>query len=162
MVALAKEIHGGLVPETTCHENVEGADPPLTFYSKPFLRGSALVEVQSVEVEMIDDEEMRYEMLIRHLARYISISTGKCRKVLLLTFSRHFARCWSNPQPLDLQVQIARRDRIRNQLSKFVEETSASILSKSTLSSLIDSLASRLPSSPHSRRLFNNQHPRRR
>ncbi|KAK7702005.1 hypothetical protein SLS64_009866 [Diaporthe eres] len=35
----------------------------------PYLRGTALVEVQSVEVEMSNDEEGKHEMLIRHLGR---------------------------------------------------------------------------------------------
>lgn len=69
MVGLAKKIHGDLVPESVCHGDVEGADPPLSIYSMPYLRGSALVAVQSVEVEMSGEEEAKHEMLIRHLAR---------------------------------------------------------------------------------------------
>lgn len=69
MVELARKIHGELVPELTCHGNVEGADPPLTIYSMTYLRGSALVEVQSVEVDMSSDEESKHERLIRHLAQ---------------------------------------------------------------------------------------------
>lgn len=69
MVGLAKKIHGDLVPDSTCHGDVEGADPPLYIYSMPYLRGSALVEAQSVEVEISGEEEARHEMLIRHLAR---------------------------------------------------------------------------------------------
>lgn len=69
MVGLAKKIHGDLVPESVWHGNVEGSDPPLSIYSMPYLRGSALVEVQSVEVEMSSDEEAKHEMLFKHLAR---------------------------------------------------------------------------------------------
>lgn len=69
MVGLAKKIHGDLVPESVCHGNVKGADPPLSIYSMPHLRGSALVEVQSAEVELGSDEEAKHETLIRHLAR---------------------------------------------------------------------------------------------
>ena len=45
VVKLAKKIHGDLVPESTCHGNVEGADPPLSIYSIPYLRGSSNIEV---------------------------------------------------------------------------------------------------------------------
>lgn len=69
MVGLAKKIHGDLVPESVCHGVVEGSGPPLSFYSMPFLRGSALLEVQSVEVEMSRHEEAQHQMLMRHLAR---------------------------------------------------------------------------------------------
>ncbi|KAL2280906.1 hypothetical protein FJTKL_12216 [Diaporthe vaccinii] len=125
MVGLAKQIHGDLVPEPVCHGDVDASEPPLSIYSMPYLRGTstALVEVQSVEVEMSNDEEGKHEMLIRHLGRY-------------------FARCWSNPQSVDLQIQMAQRDRIRKQLTKLMEELPTSTLSKSTLSGLIDSLTS--------------------
>lgn len=69
IVRLAKEIHGDLVPESVCRGVVEGSDPPLSTYCMPNLRGSALVEVQSVDVDMSRDEEAKHEMLIRHLAR---------------------------------------------------------------------------------------------
>lgn len=69
MVGLAKKIHGDLVPESTYHGSVEGSEPPLSIYSMPYLRGSALVEVQSVEVEMSSDDEAKHEMLFKHLAR---------------------------------------------------------------------------------------------
>lgn len=69
IVGLAKKIHGDLVPKSVWHGNVEESDPPLSIYSMPYLRGTALVELQSVEVEMNSDEEAKHEMLIRHLAR---------------------------------------------------------------------------------------------
>lgn len=68
-MALAKEVHGGLVPEVTSHWDVEGANPPLNIYSIPYLRGSALVEVQSVEFHVSDEEEGKYGLLIRRLAQ---------------------------------------------------------------------------------------------
>ncbi|KAI0202828.1 hypothetical protein F4808DRAFT_60045 [Astrocystis sublimbata] len=37
MVKLAKEIHGDLVPQSTCHGYVNGADPSLSIYSMPYL-----------------------------------------------------------------------------------------------------------------------------
>lgn len=69
MVELARKVHGYLVPESTCHGKVEGADPPLSIYSMTYLRGSPLLEVQSVEVEMNTDEEVKHERLIRDLAQ---------------------------------------------------------------------------------------------
>lgn len=62
---------------------------------------------------------------------------------------RYFARCWSHPQSVDFQIQMAQHERIHNQLIKLAEETSSSILSKSTLSNLIESLPS----------LFGPDHP---
>jgi hypothetical protein len=52
MVKLAKEIHGDLVPEPICHGSIEGAHPPLSIYSMPYLRGSSCIEVLSSQVEM--------------------------------------------------------------------------------------------------------------
>lgn len=69
VVALAKKIHGDLVPESTCHGKVEGADRPLYIYSMPYLRGEALVGVQSVEVQMSSEEEAKHRTLVRHMAR---------------------------------------------------------------------------------------------
>lgn len=68
MVKLAKEIHGGLVPVSTCHGNVEGADPPLSIYSMPYLRGSSCIEVPAFEVEMDSDEQAKHEVFVKHLA----------------------------------------------------------------------------------------------
>lgn len=60
----------------------------------------------------------------------------------MLTVPRYFARCWSNPQPIDIELQVAQLDRIRNQLTQLVEESPTSTLSRSTLSSLAESLDS--------------------
>lgn len=69
MVKLAKEIHGDLVPKSTCHGNVEGADPPLSIYSMPYLRGSSCTEVLAFQVEMDPDEEAKHGVFVKHLAR---------------------------------------------------------------------------------------------
>lgn len=69
MVKLAKEIHGDLVPESTCHGNVEGADPPLSIYSMPYLRGSSCIEVLAFQVEMDHDQEAKHRVFVKHLAR---------------------------------------------------------------------------------------------
>lgn len=69
MVKLAKEIHGDLVPESTCHGNVEGADPPLSIYSMPYLRGSSCIEVLAFQVEMDPEEEAKHRVFVKHLAR---------------------------------------------------------------------------------------------
>lgn len=69
MIGLAKEIHGDLVPESVRHGVIEGSIPLLSIYSMPYLRGSALLKVQSVDIDMSDDYEAKHEVLIRHLAR---------------------------------------------------------------------------------------------
>lgn len=60
----------------------------------------------------------------------------------MLTVPRYFARCWSNPQSIDIEIQMAQLDRIRNQLTQLVEESPTSTLSRSTLSSLAESVNS--------------------
>ncbi|TIC90427.1 hypothetical protein CH35J_011913 [Colletotrichum higginsianum] len=69
MVQLAKEIHGDLVPESTYHGSVEGADPPLSIYSMPYLRGVSCIEVLAVQVKMDYDEEDKHGVFVKHLAR---------------------------------------------------------------------------------------------
>lgn len=69
MMKLAKEIHGDLVPESTCHGSLEGADPPLFIYSMLYLRGSSCIDVLPFQVEMDPSEEAKHEVFIKHLAR---------------------------------------------------------------------------------------------
>lgn len=69
MVKLAKQVHGQLVPESTWHGNVEGADPPLFIYSMPYLRGSSCVEAVAFEEEMGHADEAKHVVLLKHLAR---------------------------------------------------------------------------------------------
>jgi hypothetical protein len=69
MMKLAKKIHGDLVPNSAYHGNVEGADPPLSIYSMPYLRGSSYIEVLACQVEMDPDEEAKHVVFIKHLAR---------------------------------------------------------------------------------------------
>lgn len=69
IVKLAKEIHGDLVPESTYHGNVEGADPPLLIYSMPYLGGSSYIEAMAFQVEMDSAEEAMHRVFVRHLAR---------------------------------------------------------------------------------------------
>ncbi|KAK7429722.1 hypothetical protein QQZ08_003748 [Neonectria magnoliae] len=123
MVKLAKKIHGDLVPEVAYHGNVEGADPPLSIYSMPYLRGSSYIEVLAFQAEMEPDEEAKHGVFVKHLARY-------------------FARCWSNPQPVDRQTQAEQQEGIRKRLARLVEESPLSILLNSMLSQLIESLPS--------------------
>ncbi|KAF4983608.1 hypothetical protein FZEAL_1017 [Fusarium zealandicum] len=123
MVKLAKKIHGDLVPESAYHGDVEGADPPLSIYSMPYLRGASYIEVLDCQVEMDPDEEAKHGVLVKHLARY-------------------FARCLSNPQPVDPKVQAEQQEEIRKRLARLVEESPSSILLDSMLSKLIESLPS--------------------
>ncbi|KAF4439742.1 Mus38-like protein [Fusarium austroafricanum] len=123
MVTLAKEIHGDLVPVSTCHGNVEGADPPLSIYSMPYLRGSSYIEVLAFQVEIDPEEEAKHGVFVKHLARY-------------------FARCWSSSQPVDLQFQAEKQEVIRKRLARLAEESPSTILSNSMLSKLIEILPS--------------------
>ncbi|KAJ2989134.1 hypothetical protein NUW58_g3623 [Xylaria curta] len=123
MVKLAKEIHGDLVPESTCHGNMKGADPPLSIYSMPYLRGSSCIEVLAFQVEMNSDEEAKHKVFIQHLARY-------------------FARCRSSPRPVDRQTQAMKQEGIRKRLARLEEELPSSILPNSLLSKLIENLTS--------------------
>jgi hypothetical protein len=69
IVSLAKAVHGDLVPESTCHGNLEGADPPLYIYSMPYLQGSSCIEVLGCEVEMDSAEQGKHKVFMKHLAR---------------------------------------------------------------------------------------------
>ncbi|KAK2009982.1 hypothetical protein LZ32DRAFT_639672 [Colletotrichum eremochloae] len=123
MVKLAKEIHGDLVPESTCHGDVEGADPPLSIYSMSYLRGSSRIEVLAFHVELDPEEEANHGVFVKHLAWY-------------------FARCWSNPRPVDRQTQAEKQEGVRKRLSRLVEESPPSMLLKPMLSRLIENLPS--------------------
>ncbi|KAI0408045.1 hypothetical protein F4802DRAFT_550302 [Xylaria palmicola] len=129
IVKLAREIHGDLVPESTCHGSVEGADPPLFIYSMLYLRGLSYIEVLAFEVEMDPDEEAKHKVFIKDLARY-------------------FARCWSSPQSVDRQTQAEQQEGIRKRLAQLLKE-SPSILSNSVMFELIDDLP----------RLFSQDYP---
>ncbi|KAJ8128179.1 hypothetical protein O1611_g5456 [Lasiodiplodia mahajangana] len=121
IVKLAKEIHGELVPESTCYGNVEGADPPLFIYSMPYLRGSSCIEVLACQVEMNPEEQTKHKVFIQHLARY-------------------FARCWSSSRLVDRQIQAEKQEGIRKRLARLEEET------PSILPNLLSKLIGILPS----------------
>ncbi|KAL4950908.1 hypothetical protein BDW69DRAFT_186882 [Aspergillus filifer] len=87
-VSLAKDIHGGLVPTSTYHGCVEGADRPLTIYIMPYLPGVSCIEALECEVELNAETEAQHTCFIQHLARY-------------------FARAWTNPQSID---PVARKE----------------------------------------------------
>lgn len=69
MVKLAKEVHGELVPQSTYHGTVDGADPPLSIYSMPYLRGSSCIETLAFHMTMDQDEEAKHRVFVKHLAR---------------------------------------------------------------------------------------------
>ncbi|KAF5230436.1 hypothetical protein FAUST_9803 [Fusarium austroamericanum] len=114
IVKLAKEIHGNLVPESTFHGNMEGADPPLFIYSMPYLRGSSYTGVQAFWVEMDSNEESTQRAFVKDLAR---------------------------SQPVDHQTQAKKQLGIYKRLTRLAEE-SPPVLSKSILSKLIEALPS--------------------
>ncbi|WXC61528.1 hypothetical protein SNK03_007403 [Fusarium graminearum] len=129
IVKLAKEIHGNLVPESTFHGNMEGADPPLFIYSMPYLRGSSYTGVQPFWVEMDSNEESTQRAFVKGLARY-------------------FARCWSSSQPVDHQTRAEKQLGIHKRLARLTEESSP-VLSKAILSKLMEALPS----------IFGNDYP---
>jgi len=69
MVKLAKETHDDLVPQSTCHGYMSGADPPLSIYSIPYLRGSSCIEVLAFQVELDHNEEAKHRVFVKHLAQ---------------------------------------------------------------------------------------------
>ncbi|KIL90690.1 hypothetical protein FAVG1_06425 [Fusarium avenaceum] len=121
IVKLAKEIHGDLVPESIYHGSMEGADPPLSIYSMPFLRGSPCIEVLAFQVEMDPEEEAKHCVFVKHLARY-------------------FARCWSRSLPFGDQIQAEKQERIRKRLAWLADASPSSPLSTSMLSKLVENL----------------------
>ncbi|KAL7922790.1 kinase-like domain-containing protein [Trichoderma austrokoningii] len=124
MVRLAKEIHGGLVPESSYHGTVDGADPSLLIYSMPYLRGEAYIQVSPYQVQMDPDEEARHTTFMKNLARY-------------------FARNWKNPQLVDVQTEAEQQQGIFKRLTKLVEVVGESQIlapSKSMVSELIETL----------------------
>lgn len=86
MVKLAKEIHGDLVPQSTCHGDVEEADPPLSIYSIPYLRGSSCTEVLAFQVEMDPEEEAKHGVFVKHLARQLPHKPDIYSEAILLIF----------------------------------------------------------------------------
>ncbi|KAI0536685.1 hypothetical protein GGR58DRAFT_514390 [Xylaria digitata] len=115
IVKLAKEVHGDLVPESTYHGNVEGADPPLFIYSMPRLRGSSYIDVLPFRAEMDSDERDKHAVFIKHLAR---------------------------PQLASRQAQAEQQEEIRRRLTRLMEELPSSSLLYSTVSKLIECLPS--------------------
>ena len=69
-VALARAIHGDLVPHATSHGTVSGSDPPLIIYTMPLLPGEACLEVLSCEADMKPGEAEKHIHFVQHLARY--------------------------------------------------------------------------------------------
>ncbi|KAJ5939208.1 hypothetical protein N7466_002342 [Penicillium verhagenii] len=102
LVLLAKSIHGALVPKATYHGQMSGASPPLHIYTMPCLPGISCLETLSDETVLNPEDEFRHTCYVKHLASY-------------------FARCWSNPQPVDPQVQGNYKEGIQLRLKKFRE-----------------------------------------
>lgn len=69
MVKLAQAVHGDRVPEISYHGMVDGADPPLTIYTMPYLQGISCLDALTCQVEMDGVAEARHVCFIRDLAR---------------------------------------------------------------------------------------------
>lgn len=70
MGQLAKTVHGCLVPEMRQNGMVDGANPPLTIYTMPYLPGISCLDALPCQVELDEVAEARHSCFIRGLARY--------------------------------------------------------------------------------------------
>ncbi|KID63586.1 Protein kinase-like domain protein, partial [Metarhizium brunneum ARSEF 3297] len=109
MCQFAKAIHGYLVPRISHAGIVDGADPPLTIYTMPYLQGISCLDALTCQVEMGEVAEARHTCFIpcRHLARY-------------------FARCLSKPLHTTTEAQTETLDGIQRRLA-LVRSSSLSI-----------------------------------
>ena len=69
MGKLARAVHGDLVPEVSYHGEVDGADPPLSIYTMPYLRGISCLDALSCQVDMDGIEKAKHVCFVQHLAR---------------------------------------------------------------------------------------------
>jgi hypothetical protein len=69
MGKLARAVHGDLVPEVSYYGEVDGADPPLTIYTMPYLPGISCLDALACQVEMDGVTEAKHICFVRHLAR---------------------------------------------------------------------------------------------
>ncbi|QUC16053.1 uncharacterized protein UV8b_00294 [Ustilaginoidea virens] len=104
---------------STCHGDVEEADPPLSIYSIPYLRGSSCTEVLAFQVEMDPEEEAKHGVFVKHLARQLPHKPDIYSEAILLIFFK---------------------GSVKDILARLAEESPWSILSNSMLSRLIEYL----------------------
>ena len=140
MAKLAKHIHAHLVPESTYHGKVKGAEPPIFIYSMSYVRGASCIKFMPSSVELDPEEKAKQANLVKHLARYTSYKLRTIQRHLL-TYSRCFADCWLQPLLVDRKTQVEQQEGIRQRLVRLAEE-SPSVLSNTVLSKLIDALPS--------------------
>jgi hypothetical protein len=69
MGILAQAVHGCLVPAISFGGMVDGADPPLTIYIMPYLRGISCLDALACEVDMDKAEEAKHACFVQHLAQ---------------------------------------------------------------------------------------------
>ncbi|OJD10568.1 hypothetical protein AJ78_08462 [Emergomyces pasteurianus Ep9510] len=105
MGELAQAVHGDLVPETSHYGMVDGADPPLTLYTMPYLRGISCLDALTCQVVMDRVAEARHVCFVQHLARY-------------------FARCWSKPQHTTIEARAETLDGIQRRLALLISSSS--------------------------------------
>ncbi|KAI3390254.1 hypothetical protein diail_10855 [Diaporthe ilicicola] len=118
MEEMAQAIHGDLVPATSRYGVIDGADPPLTIYTMPYLKGTSCLNALDCQVEMDEASVARHVCFVRHLARY-------------------FARCWLKPQQVTAEARAEAMDGVQRRL---VLLSSSCILGASTVSELERSL----------------------
>ena len=69
MGKLARAVHGDLVPAASYYGEVDGADPPLSIYTMPYLRGISCLDALSWQVDMDGGAVAKHVCFVRHLAR---------------------------------------------------------------------------------------------
>lgn len=69
MEEMARATHGYLVPATSRYDVMDGADPPLTIYTMPYLKGISCLDALACQVHMDEATEARHVHSVRHLAR---------------------------------------------------------------------------------------------
>jgi hypothetical protein len=69
MEEMAQAIHGCLVPTTSHYGMVDGADPPLTIYTMPYLKGISCLDALACQVEMDEAAKAKHVHFVRSLAR---------------------------------------------------------------------------------------------
>ncbi|KAL1846486.1 hypothetical protein Daus18300_014236 [Diaporthe australafricana] len=93
MEEMARATHGDLVPATSRCDVMDGADPPLTIYTMPYLRGISCLDALACQVEMDEATEARHVYFVRHLPR-----------------------CWLKPQQVTAEARAEALDGVRRRL----------------------------------------------
>ncbi|KAI1321700.1 hypothetical protein F5Y16DRAFT_405082 [Xylariaceae sp. FL0255] len=132
MVKLSRDIHGNLSPGACYHGTISKSDvyeSSLSIYTMPLLPGVAALNVFAFSPNMDDKVKAKHLHYIKDLAQY-------------------FARCWSNPQPVDLVLLKTEEQNIRDKLNS---------LKKSETHAYLKSVVNEVDRNMH--KLFDQDYP---